>query len=375
MEAEAQRPPEANVAARHAYETPWPAYALAWSQRQDPRFRLALGSCLENEANKIRVVDLNEDTKAFDFVAEAEHAFPPTKLMWKPDDSSGSKADLLASSSTALNIWKVEDSQVKLVAKLANTRAPVQAGTSTGGHLPPLTSFDWSSVCHHKIGVSSVDTTCTIWNLEKQKIETQLIAHDKAVYDIAFSQADSLFASVGADGSVRLFDQRNLDHSTIIYEASPPSPLLRLAWNKINTNHIATIAMDVIGVILIDIRRPSVALASLYHQDACVNHIAWAPHSRSHLLCGTEDGYGLIWDVKDAQAKSASASTASTSLRVEDGTPKTEAAPEAASARPRPAAPLLAYHSGREVYQVQWPASQPDHVALGGAGKVEILQV
>jgi len=228
------------------------------------------------------------------------------------------------------------------------------------GHLPPLTSFDWSTVNPHKLGASSVDTTCTIWNLEKQKIETQLIAHDKAVYDIAFSQVDQLFASVGADGSVRLFDQRNLDHSTIIFEASPPSPLLRLAWNKINTNHIATIAMDAIGVILIDIRRPSIALAALSYHDSCVNHVAWAPHSRNHLLCGTNDGFALIWDVKEVPAIQA----------------KMEGGPAAgdASMRARPG-PLLAYDCDHEIYQVQWPICQPDYVALGSARQVEVLQV
>jgi WD repeat-containing protein 68 len=38
---------------------------------------------------------------------------------------------------------------------------------------------------------------------------TQLIAHDKEVYDIAFNPKDAeVFASVGADGSVRMFDLR-----------------------------------------------------------------------------------------------------------------------------------------------------------------------
>lgn len=345
--------PEAS-GARFTYETPWPSYALAWASRSEPRCRLALGSCIELEANRIQVLELNEEAQRLELVAEAEHQFPPTKLMWRPGDGSdGShvKSDLLASTSTTLNLWKLEDDQLKQVVKLANTR---QQGQS--GHLPPLTSFDWSSVSPHKLGASSVDTTCTIWNLEKQKIETQLIAHDKAVYDIAFSQVDSLFASVGADGSVRLFDQRNLDHSTIIYEASPPSPLLRLAWNKINTNHIATIAMDAVGVILIDIRRPSVALAALSNHESCVNHIAWAPHSRSHLLCGTDDGFALVWDVKDAPTKAEAASG------------------DVLAGRMRPA-PLLAYDCDHEVYQVQWPSSQPDYVALGMTKQVRVLQV
>ena len=66
-------------------------------------------------------------------------------------------------------------------------------------------------------------------------VKTQLIAHDKEVYDIAFSKAGGgrdMFASVGADGSVRMFDLRHLEHSTIIYEDPGHTPLLRLAWNK-----------------------------------------------------------------------------------------------------------------------------------------------
>lgn len=48
----------------------------------------------------------------------------------------------------------------------------------------------------------------------------------------------------GADGSVRMFDLRHLEHSTIIYEDPQHSPLLRLAWNKQDPNYLATVAMD-----------------------------------------------------------------------------------------------------------------------------------
>jgi WD repeat-containing protein 68 len=74
----------------------------------------------------------------------------------------------------------------------------------------PLTSFDWNEVDPNLIGTSSIDTTCTIWGLETGQIlgrtqvtghvKTQLIAHDKEVYDIAFSRAGGgrdMFASVG----------------------------------------------------------------------------------------------------------------------------------------------------------------------------------
>ena len=37
---------------------------------------------------------------------------------------------------------------------------------------------------------------------------------------------------------------RHLEHSTIIYEDPHHTPLLRLAWNKQDTNYLATVAMD-----------------------------------------------------------------------------------------------------------------------------------
>lgn len=74
------------------------------------------------------------------------------------------------------------------------------------------------------------------------------------VYDIAFSRAGGgrdMFASVGADGSVRMFDLRHLEHSTIIYEDPQHHPLLRLCWNKQDPNYLATMAMDGMEVSLI----------------------------------------------------------------------------------------------------------------------------
>ena len=67
-------------------------------------------------------------------------------------------------------------------------------------------------------------------NVETHQAKTQLIAHDKEVYDLAFAPSTDVFASAGADGSVRMFDLRSLEHSTIIYESPELVPLLRLCW-------------------------------------------------------------------------------------------------------------------------------------------------
>ncbi|KAG8310051.1 ddb1 and cul4 associated factor 7 [Homalodisca vitripennis] len=172
----------------------------------------------------------------------------------------------------------------------------------------PLTSFDWNEVDPNLIGTSSINTICIIWGLETSQIvgrvnlvaghvKTQLIAHDKEVYDIAFSRAGGgrdMFASVGADGSVRMFDLRHLEHSTIIYEDPQHTPLLRLAWNKQDPNYLATVAMDACEVIILDVRVPCTPVARLNNHRACVNGIAWAPHSSCHICTAAAGPNGMM---------------------------------------------------------------------------------
>jgi len=67
----------------------------------------------------------------------------------------------------------------------------------------------------------------------------------------------------GADGSVRMFDLRHLEHSTIIYEDPQHQPLLRLAWNKQDPNYLATMAMDALEVGFNDIS-PEVVYSKVF---------------------------------------------------------------------------------------------------------------
>lgn len=161
----------------------------------------------------------------------------------------------------------------------------------------PLTSFDWNESEPSLVGTSSIDTTCTIWDLAVPAVKAQLIAHDKEVYDIAFARGKDIFASVGADGSVRLFDLRTLEHSTIVYETAGLSPILRLAWNKQDPNYIATVLADDPRTVVLDVRVPSIPVAELGAHTACVNAIAWAPHSSCHLCTCSDDSQALIWDL------------------------------------------------------------------------------
>ena len=61
------------------------------------------------------------------------------------------------------------------------------------------------------------------------------------------------------------------------------SILDRLAWNKQDPNYLATVAMDACEVIILDVRVPCTPVARLNNHRACVNGIAWAPHSSCHV--------------------------------------------------------------------------------------------
>lgn len=320
----------------YTYQAPWPIFATNWSWRPDQKFRLALGSFLEDYTNKIEVVQLDEKTGDFVNRGTFDHPYPATKIMWCPD-KLGTLPDLMGTTGDYLRLWRVdaEKQAVELKHLLNNNKS--------SEFCAPLTSFDWNETDPSIVGTSSIDTTCTIWNIETQQAKTQLIAHDKEVYDIAFARGTDVFASVGADGSVRMFDLRCLDHSTIIYESPDLTPLLRLAWNKQDPNYLATALMDSPKTIILDIRVPSIPAAELAGHHVCVNGIAWAPHSSCHICTAGEDKQALIWDL---------------------------------SALPKPIEdPILAYSAEAEINQLQWSAAQPDWISIAFGSKLQLLRV
>lgn len=50
--------------------------------------------------------------------------------------------------------------------------------------LPPITSFSWNATSPNSIVTCSIDTTATLWDINTSQALTQLIAHDRAVYDL-----------------------------------------------------------------------------------------------------------------------------------------------------------------------------------------------
>ena len=166
--------------------------------------------------------------------AEATHSYPVTRILWEPPSSQKQGSDLLATSGDHLRLWSLpsESSTPQYHGSNSITRSnPKQvqklsplallSNSKTPEHTAPITSLDWNIVSPSLIITSSIDTTCTIWDIPTLTAKTQLIAHDKEVFDVRFcANSVDVFVSCGADGSVRMFDLRSLEHSTIIYEPS-----------------------------------------------------------------------------------------------------------------------------------------------------------
>lgn len=127
-----------------------------------------------------------------------------------------------------------------------------------------------------------------MWNLDTATAVTQLIAHDREVYDVAWlPNSTDIFVSVGADGSLRAFDLRSLEHSTILYETPPPknqppsgrppsSPLLRIAFNPSDANYMSTFHQDGADVQILDMRSPGAPVMELRAHRAPINAAGWS---------------------------------------------------------------------------------------------------
>lgn len=342
------------------------------------KFRLAIGSYVEEYSNTVQVlktrysraggssngqggpVEANEynddmpDTMVLYSACEIEHPYPCTKILWSPEGGNKSapaagtdlgRRDLLATTGDYLRLWSVQDDDTRSDGSLKYKREALLINNNRNSeYCSPLTSFDWNEYDPSMIVTSSIDTTCTIWDITAEMVKTQVIAHDKEVFDLAFSRGTDVFASVGADGSVRLFDLRKLEHSTIIYETPNLKPLLRLEWNRQDPNYLATFMVDSKMVFILDIRQPCRPVAELGGHAGCVNAVAWAPHSSCHICTAAEDRQALIWDISGISKGP-----------VDD--------------------PILAYNAEGEVNNLQWSSSQPDWVSIAFADKLQILRV
>ncbi|OBT63107.1 hypothetical protein VE03_07446 [Pseudogymnoascus sp. 23342-1-I1] len=339
------------------YLAPWAIYAFDWCKwpsHNNDAGKVAVGSYLEDGHNFIQILETSIKPSSpepyssstpkygleFSKIAEATHSYPVTRLLWEPPSSQKQSTDLLATSGDHLRLWSLPadismSSHSNSITRSSNhgqsqppsklTPLALLSNSKTPEHTAPLTSLDWNTVSPSLIITSSIDTTCTIWDIPTLTAKTQLIAHDKEVFDVRFcANSVDVFVSCGADGSVRMFDLRSLEHSTIIYEPTakddkdhPASggrisptlaqqtmayapPLLRLAASPHDTHLLATFSQDSKIIRILDVRQPGQALLELHGHSAAINCIEWSPSRRGTLASGADDSLVLVWDLLNA---------------------------------------------------------------------------
>lgn len=303
-------------------------YGMAFQKSEN--VRLAIGTLERSTSNKIEILDFQNDKMKL--MCSENQEFPITKLMWGPGNNF---TNTLASSSDIIRLFKYDEetNKLNLTHSLNNKKSKYSS---------PLTSFDWNSKNPSILGTASIDTTCTIWDLNKNTIRTQLIAHDKEVFDIAFSQNEHVFISTGADGSIRLFDLRSLDHSTIMYETK--DPISKIAFNTENSQLISAIAWNKDTVNIIDSRNALVSLVDLKAHTSGVTGMAWAPQSGTHICSVGEDKYVLIWSIENQIEN------------INNG-------------------PILSYKAPEEISNVNWCTDHPEWIGITFKNQLQLLRV
>lgn len=383
------------------YEAPWPVYAMDWckttapGQQLRPRsaFRIALGSVTDDYRNRIAVIGLQDERVLVeddyadyaDFVplVEATHGYPATSLQWQPSTAASfnwsqkaGMSELLATTGDALRVWEYSaDGQSGMSAYVGrpssgsghrlSLRAALSGqskvqNNSTGA---PLTNFSWNEKSPSLIVTSSIDTTCTVWNIDTSTAITQLIAHDREVYDVAWLPGSTdIFVSVGADGSLRAFDLRSLEHSTILYETPAPknvpppppspsatarphtSPLLRIAFNPSDSNYMSTFHQDGTEVQILDMRSPGSPVMELRAHRAPINGLGWNSTDSPLLATVADDCQLLLWDLNSHTLPAASPRTATSGL----SSPRPDVKKRTVTD------PVMAYTGPSEIVSLAW---------------------
>jgi WD repeat-containing protein 68 len=303
-------------------------------QTNEKELRAAVSSIECNNNNRIEVVEYNQEADRLRRTAVENIEFPCSKIMWSPSLNNNS---LIATSSDIVRLYKFDENNAKinLFEKLNKKQNQSYSG--------PLTSLDWNKKNPSILGVCSIDTTCTIWDLEKLDVKTHLIAHDSEVYDICFGTDENIFLSTGKDGSIRHFDIRSLETCSVLFESQDNMPITRIAWNYNNSNFIAALVLDKNYIYIIDQRAANSPYAILSYHSNVVNAISWSPTSSAYVCSVGDDKNALIWDIHFI------------SHRSED--------------------PLMSFSSDSEIENVTWGEKKDEWIGITQNNNLQILKV
>lgn len=323
-------------------------YAMNWTVRPDHAMRLGVCQCVNTMTNKIKIVEYSEEHKKIVQRCDVKNGFPVSKLIFIPDKDL-TYPDLFAVTDDFIKVYKIVDNKsILFECKMRNLRDNRFAG--------PFTACDWNPIDMNLLAASSIDYTCTIFDIHV--VDTvmndrvvwanrrmQFCAHDKEALDIGFKPDDkNILATCGADGSLRLFDSRDMQQCSVLYENPGKSALVHLQWNPSRPYCLSTFPEDSSDIYLLDVRMPIARLVRLQSSTE-VSAFSWNPTDPNLFCTGDEEGNVLIWRDTGACLKA------------------------------NPLEPVFSYKSVDAVSQVRWSPANAKWIASTFNESLELLMV
>ena len=164
--------------------------------------------------------------------------------------------------------------------------------------------MSWHTRKEGQLLTASEDTTVCLWDLKKmtnkQTIEPLRVytGHTAWVEDVAWSETvDHLFASVGDDKKLMVWDTRNTSSSKPLFAVNAHSAEINcVAFHPKHAQLLATGSADK-TVALWDLRNLKHALHSFEsHQDEILQ-LQWSPHNETILASSSGDRRLNVWDL------------------------------------------------------------------------------
>lgn len=315
------------------YNSTYPLNTFAFSYRPDERFRFALGSYLINQENHIDIIQYCERENLYLKLHTINQTYPASKLQWIPDET-GQFIDILAISSDHLRLWNID-----------NTGTSSKFGSEFIHDTKPLTSFDWSTTDPTIIATCSLDSTCTIWDVDKKAIKSKFLAHEGEVYDINIGNAPNTFMTVGSDGTLRHFDIRDMNNCTILLESLDHMPYMKVAWNRLNPYLVAVTELGSKNIEVVDTRWYSDPYYQIKGHSDLVNSITWSPLEWEYLATAGDDKKVKVWDLIKVRHR----------MRVVDA--------------------ANVHNGSDEIISLQWPFNAPDYIGLLYTSRFQIIKI
>ncbi|OHT02653.1 DDB1- and CUL4-associated factor 7 like protein [Tritrichomonas foetus] len=241
---------------------PFRPFALSFSSPFAQENRLAICSFDQNPQNQFRIFRMVGPS----IIAEsgAPVKLPQTCCMFSPHGHLKDETDLLLLGGDSLKLYTTAPNSLTPTAEIQISQ-----------NNEPITGIDWSLIENSLVLTGSSDATVSALNINTGQIMQQVIAHDHPIHDVKFCGASSTFVTVGFDGSLRLFDLRDLNNSFILYQTA--KPLTRCAISPIDPNKIATFSRGSNSAIIIDSRKPGMAASANGDQhNEQVTCIGWS---------------------------------------------------------------------------------------------------